>query len=392
MRHKSGLVLIVLIFAAHSANAIDIYFSASDGGGNSVGIWDSYQVDDGVEVSETASASFNVLGMTDFRSMTGYGDVSAVQRYTGSSGYIGQSRFETEDASIQMASSANLNPDRFQASQNAIFDGEYGLLNIKATDPDGNWALTAVEAFDGRTDAHMTAGTGNSAEVNQNTESEGSETYLDTLTYSPLGYSASTYNWVFNGDIRFSGKGHADGGGAEACQKSYALGSDVGSETYGFYYDPRTGWLPGNDYIHVYGHVSDGILDSESCVRTNGDGSTSWQNLVAEAGMINILGELKEFHRGVPGFVRDEEHSTVSVDIDPATGGTNAEFQGMTTASMRSSTEASLNGILDGKFSSNANANDDRTPSYSDDGKFGLQMIAETDDDSADASIRITGV
>lgn len=400
MRHKSGLVLIVFVFAAYSANAIDIYFSASDGSGNSVSIWDSYQVDDSVEVSEKASASFDALGMTDARSITGYGSVSAVQRYAGSSGYTGQSRLETDDASIQMTSSANLNPDSFQASQNAIFNGGYGLLNIEAADPDGNWALTEVEAFDGRTDAHMTAGTtGNSAEVTQNTESKaeskaeskGSEIYLNTWTYSPLGYSANTYNWVFDGDIRFSGKGHADGEGAEACQKSYAQGSDVGSETDGFYYDPRTDWLPGDDYIQVYSHVSDGILNSESCVRTDSDGSTSWQNLVAKAAMINILSESKEFHPSAPGFVRDEEHSTVSVDIDPATGGTNAEFQGMTTASMGSSTGASLNGILEGDSHGYAEANEKSDDGYGD-GKYNLHIISETDDDYADAIVTFVAV
>ena len=115
---------------AQNVHTIDIHFSASDGGGNSVSIWDSYQVDDSVEVSEKASASFNDLGMTDSRSMTGHGDVDAVQRYSGSSGYSGQSHFETEDASIQMTSSANLNPNSFQASQNAIFEGEYHTLEI----------------------------------------------------------------------------------------------------------------------------------------------------------------------------------------------------------------------------------------------------------------------
>ena len=395
MKYKSGLVLIALIafiLMAHSANAIDICFSASDGGGNSVSIWDSYQVDDSVEVSGKASASFNDLGMKDSRIITGYGGVTAVQRYTGSGGYIGRSCFETDNASIQMASNANLNSDSFQASQNAIFEGEYGLLNIEATDPDGNWAATEVEAFDGRTESRMIASTRNSAEVTQDTESAGSETYLETLTYNPVGYSATTYNWVFDGEILFSGKGHADGEGAEACQKSYAQGSDVGSETDGFYYDPRTDWQPGDDYIQAYSHVSDGYLNSESCVRTDGDGSATWQNLVAEGGVIDIQSESKEFHPGVPGFVRDEEHSSVSLYANPATGNTKTEFQGMTNASMGSSTEANLDGVLEGEFSCEANANDDKTPDDNDDGKFKIQMRAETDDDYADAFIHVAGL
>ncbi|OPX81013.1 MAG: hypothetical protein A4E50_01268 [Methanosaeta sp. PtaB.Bin087] len=372
------ILLLIYIMLSPSAMAIDMYFSASSGPGSSVAIIDSYQVSDGVQVKGETKASFDDFGIVDSRWMEGAGSADAFQRYAGSGGYSGMSRFLAEDALIRMAGGANLKAEGFGASQTAAFEGSYGLAAVGATDRDGDWAETSVEAFDTITRTRMIAATGSAAVV-QETESSGSEIHLDTRTHSSGGFSAATHSWVSGGDIRFSGMGHADPEEAMAYQRSEGQGTDVGITTSGFYYDPRRDWLPGDDYTEIYSHVSDGSMRSESLVRTDGDGSASWQDLFAAAGVINLQSESKEFHVGVPGFIRDEEHSRASVDIQPS-GGTDAEFSGRMTASMGASTGVKLQGVLRGSIHGDAEAND-RTATVDTDGNYRLRMESQTDDD-----------
>ena len=77
------------LLALQGAYAIDMHFSASDGGGRTVSIWDSYDVDDSVEVYGESSACFDDLSMDDSRWIDGPGNVDVIQRYFGSGGYVG---------------------------------------------------------------------------------------------------------------------------------------------------------------------------------------------------------------------------------------------------------------------------------------------------------------
>ena len=363
-----------------SALAIDMYFSASSGPGSSVAIIDSYQVSDGVEVRGGTRASFDRLEIIDSRWMEGAGSADAFQRYAGSGGYSGMTRFSAEDALIRMVGGASLKAEGFGASQAAAFEGSYGLAAVGATDRDGSWAETSVEGYDGRTKTIMTTGTGNSASATLDAASSGDETRLDITSHSPASRSsAAIQSWIFEGDILFSGMGYADAGAATAYQRSEGRGSDVGIKTSGFRHYPGVDWLPGNDYTEISSHVSDGSMRSESSVRTDVHGSASWQDLIAAAGVINLQSESKEFHVGVPGFIRDEEHSRASVDIQPS-GGTDAEFSGRMTASMGASTEVKLQGVLRGLIYGEAEANN-RTATVNTDGNWRLRMESQTDDD-----------
>lgn len=377
---QSLIILLIYIMLYPSALAIDMYFSASSGPGSSVAIIDSYQVSDGVEVRGGTRASFDRLEIIDSRWMEGAGSADAFQRYAGSGGYSGMSRFSAEDALIRMAGGASLKAEGFGASQSAAFEGSYGLAAVGATDREGCWAETSVEEYDGRTKTIMTTGTGNSAFATMDAASSGDETRLDITSHSPAGRSsASIQSWIFEGDILFSGMGRADPEEAMAYQRSEGHGSDVGITTSGFRHYPGVDWLPGNDYTEIYSHVSDGSMRSESAVRTDVDGSASWQDLIAAAGVINLQSESKEFHVGVPGFIRDEEHSRASVDIQPS-GGTDAEFSGRMTASMGASTGVKLQGVLRGSIHGEAEAND-RTATVDTDGNWRLRMESQTDDD-----------
>ena len=472
---QSLIILLIYIMLQPSALAIDMYFSASSGPGSSVAIIDSYQVSDGVEVRGGTRASFDRLEIIDSRWMEGAGSADAFQRYAGSGGYSGMSRFSAEDALIRMVGGASLKAEGFGASQSAAFEGSYGLAAVGAIDREGCWAETSVEGRDGRTKTFMTAATGSagvtqeteasgetildiqaysseghsatahswvfgdvqfsgkggadsdgaeasqmatfegeygravvgatdregswaetsvegrdgrtktimtaatgSAEVAQETESSGSEIYLDTRTHSSGGFSAATHSWVSVGDILFSGMGRADPEEAMAYQRSEGQGTDVGIKTSGFYYDPRSGKLPSDDYTEIYSHVKDGSIGSESWVRTDGDGSASWQDLIAAAGEINLKSQANQFHP--QGFVRKEEHSIVSVDIQPS-GGTEAEFSGRMTASMGASTEVKLQGVLRGSIHGEAEANDRTATVGIKKGNWRLRMESQTDYD-----------
>jgi len=377
---QSIIILLIYIMLSPSALAIDMYFSASSGPGSSVAIIDSYQVSDGVEVRGGTRASFDRLEIIDSRWMEGAGSADAFQRYAGSGGYSGMTRFSAEDALIRMVGGASLKAEGFGASQAAAFEGSYGLAAVGATDRDGSWAETSVEGYDGRTKTIMTTGTGNSASATLDAASSGDETRLDITSHSPASRSsAAIQSWIFEGDILFSGMGYADAGAATAYQRSEGRGSDVGIKTSGFRHYPGVDWLPGNDYTEISSHVSDGSMRSESSVRTDVHGSASWQDLIAAAGVINLQSESKEFHVGVPGFIRDEEHSRASVDIQPS-GGTDAEFSGRMTASMGASTGVKLQGVLRGLIHGEAEAND-RTATVDTDGNWRLRMESQTDDD-----------
>jgi len=377
---QSIIILLIYIMLSPSALAIDMYFSASSGPGSSVAIIDSYQVSDGVEVRGGTRASFDRLEIIDSRWMEGAGSADAFQRYAGSGGYSGMTRFSAEDALIRMVGGASLKAEGFGASQAAAFEGSYGLAAVGATDRDGSWAETSVEGYDGRTKTIMTTGTGNSASATLDAASSGDETRLDITSHSPASRSsAAIQSWIFEGDILFSGMGYADAGAATAYQRSEGRGSDVGIKTSGFRHYPGVDWLPGNDYTEISSHVSDGSMRSESSVRTDVHGSASWQDLIAAAGVINLQSESKEFHVGVPGFIRDEEHSRASVDIQPS-GGTDAEFSGRMTASMGASTGVKLQGVLRGLIHGEAEAND-RTATVDTDGNYRLRMESQTDDD-----------
>ncbi len=109
----------LLIF--QGAYAINMQFSASDGGGNSVSISESYNVDNGVEVWGQSSAAFGEgLKIDDRRRFTGPGNIYAVQEYAGSGGYVGMSYIYAEDAAHTLArGSAHLTPGALGVVQDA---------------------------------------------------------------------------------------------------------------------------------------------------------------------------------------------------------------------------------------------------------------------------------
>jgi hypothetical protein len=117
------MIPIVCLLVCQGACAIDISFSASSGGG-SVGMTDSYDVDDSVGVSGRSSASFDGgVSMTDSQSLSGSGDANVNQVLYGSgwgADYVAEYSLRTLDASsIEAGGSASLAPDSCQVSKSA---------------------------------------------------------------------------------------------------------------------------------------------------------------------------------------------------------------------------------------------------------------------------------
>lgn len=131
--------LILCIVLVQGVQAIDIGFSASNGG-KSVSIWDSYLVDDSLSVSESASATFNSVEMANSRDISGSGDLNVKQKYLGSDGYTGYNYVNSEDtSSLGITSSETLTPETLEASQRVSLTGSDtaltfgGLLGVKET-------------------------------------------------------------------------------------------------------------------------------------------------------------------------------------------------------------------------------------------------------------------
>jgi hypothetical protein len=121
------IITFCLLVCGGSANAIDIHFSASGGGGSYVSIWDHYDVDDSCEVSGKSSASFDDgVSMLDTRSISGPGDIDVFQRYSGSDDYIAWNGIYIQDGSETLINSnAYLTPAALAVDQDvSSFDAE----------------------------------------------------------------------------------------------------------------------------------------------------------------------------------------------------------------------------------------------------------------------------
>jgi hypothetical protein len=131
--YKVLIITFCLLVCGGSANAIDIHFSASGGGGSYVSIWDHYDVDDSCEVSGKSSASFDDgVSMLDTRSISGPGDIDVFQRYSGSDDYIAWNGIYIQDGSETLINSnAYLTPAALAVDQDvSSFDAEVGEITF----------------------------------------------------------------------------------------------------------------------------------------------------------------------------------------------------------------------------------------------------------------------
>ena len=121
----SWLSWLVVLFASvlliPGAFSIEVGFSAGNGG-ESAGLSSNYDVGTDVSVSEESSASTDQAKIENRRTVSGTGDINAVQTYSGSEGYAGVAGL-TASGSGSLTSSAFLNPKYMTASQNIAASG-----------------------------------------------------------------------------------------------------------------------------------------------------------------------------------------------------------------------------------------------------------------------------
>ena len=93
------LIIFVLQFALIPTSlAIGVGFSVSDSSG-SVGISDQYFVNDSVSVNEIGSAGFSPPSISNTRDISGSGNMSLMQKYSGSGGYHAYNYLSSKKAS-----------------------------------------------------------------------------------------------------------------------------------------------------------------------------------------------------------------------------------------------------------------------------------------------------
>jgi len=152
-----------------------MHFTASDGGGRSVSIWDHYEVDDGVCVGGQTSASFkDGLTINDMRKISGPGDIYAVQGYSGSGGYAGASYIYARDASHTLAlGSAHLTPGALGVVQDvSIHDAEVSAVVSKGS-LGGRGAMQHASVMDGSMDSRQTIDIDGAIATSQDTQMAG---------------------------------------------------------------------------------------------------------------------------------------------------------------------------------------------------------------------------
>jgi hypothetical protein len=119
-----------------SAYSIGVSFSAQDGGG-SVSINSVYNLDDNVSASESSSASFGPVGISDTRSVSGTGKTKTYQSYSGSGGYRGKSSFSAVGSGF-LTGSASLAPGSMNAFQSTSATGDFAETSLGLNDMNGS--------------------------------------------------------------------------------------------------------------------------------------------------------------------------------------------------------------------------------------------------------------
>jgi hypothetical protein len=191
------IISITCLLIFQGAYAIDMHFTASDGGGRSVSIWDHYEVDDGVYVGGQTSASFkDGLTITDSRRISGPGDIYALQGYSGSGGYAGASYIYARDASHTLAlGSAHLTPGALGVVQDvSIHDAEVSAV-VSTGNLGGRGAMQHASVIDGSMDSRQAIDIDGAIATSQDTQMAGFlPTAFGTAGYMDFNQGPGTLN------------------------------------------------------------------------------------------------------------------------------------------------------------------------------------------------------
>jgi hypothetical protein len=149
-----SLACLILVPGAYS---IEVGFSAGKGG-ESIGLLSSYDVDTGVSVSEESTASFDHLEIENTRSVSGKGNINAVQSYSGSGGYTGRATLSAQGASGILQGNALITPQCVAVDQDLSFTGDSIDIGMSIANK-GDSANLGVAILSGMIDSELTTGT-----------------------------------------------------------------------------------------------------------------------------------------------------------------------------------------------------------------------------------------
>jgi hypothetical protein len=265
---------IVCLLVCHGACAIDISFSASNGGGT-VGIVDSYDVDDSVGVSDRSSASFgDGVSMTDVNSLSGSGDAKVDQVFYGSgfgADYVAEYALRTFDASsIEAGGSASLAPDSCQVSKSAsTTDGILTFARLRGRQ-NGDFAAVGSLLLFGDLTAAQNLATGQSVAVSQNTLADGLLAWSYAWAVDDDGSLAWTSSLMSNGTMS-AGQTAESGNSARSSQMSEINASNGRAGSGAWDGDGNFAWT----YAEMEDGEGDGVLVTEQTAAADGSAEAS---------------------------------------------------------------------------------------------------------------------
>ena len=210
--------LLACVFLVPGAYSIEVGFSAENGG-ESTDLSSSYDVDTGVSVSEESTASFDQPAIENTRSVSGTGDINAVQTYSGSGGYAGSATLSSQGVSGSLKGNAILTPQSLTASQDLSLSGNSVDTGMSLAN-EGDSADFTIAISSGMIDSSQGIQTGSVfndisasctapwAQIKQQTSFKGIKDSTTTIFDNPISISkASVFNLNANSNT----------GGATGC-------------------------------------------------------------------------------------------------------------------------------------------------------------------------------
>jgi len=304
------IVPIACFLIFQGAYAIDFHFSASNGG-ESVGMTDSYDVDDSVGVWSRSSASFDGVSMTDRKSLSGSGDANINHVMCGRGGgsdYVINYALETLGAScIDGSGSSTLTPGAGVASRSVSTTGSAWTTSELSGTQGGDFA--GVESYARLADisASQSVSTGGSVAASQKVEAQGAYAAAYGQGKDSEGSYAVSYADVWDGYLEASQGiktgNYATGGCVAASQKVEAQGDPAmvfgeGRDSRGNYafigataYDGTT--LDASQGVKVGNSATGGTVAASQNVEAQGGSATAYgQGMDAEGSYVNLHADL----------------------------------------------------------------------------------------------------
>ena len=287
MLPRTFMYMLIYSLLIQGTYAIDVSFSASNGG-ESVGICNSYLVDDSVSVSERASASFNGVVMTDSREVSGNGDANMRQDLFGSGGGADWNAdhiiWTVNAAGLRDKNSASLKPVSCKVSRSTdVWNSDIAAAALYGHQG-GDHAVVSSYVSGGDLSDTQNLEIGHSVEVSQrvsmNVYSGDKYGRAYSESWDDDGNYAGTNVDMFEGELATNQRAKAaDGSSAVASQSSEMVAKEGSAWSYAE--DADGNWVDAHVWVtDVWGAI--GELSTEQTVEA-GDSAKAYQETYTNA-------------------------------------------------------------------------------------------------------------